>query len=86
MIHLVTQIAIGTGQFPEGVELTARNKIMAELERRGIGEFIGCGSGLREMDFSFNVDDEPYAREMIEEVVQWYLPKASMRIEKVAED
>ena len=86
MIHLVTRIHVGTGPFADEVELIARNKIMAELERRGIGEFIGCGSGDKEMDFSFNVDDELYAREMIEELVQWYLPNVRLRIEKVGQD
>jgi hypothetical protein len=67
--------------FPTSAELDARNKITDQLDRQKLGHFVGAGGGLGAMDFSYVVEDEARARQLINEAIQRHLPGAQFEID-----
>lgn len=67
--------------FPTAGELDARNKIIDELDRKKLGHFVGAGGGLGAMDFSYVVEDEARARQLIADAVKRFLPQAAFSID-----
>jgi hypothetical protein len=80
-VYLSVEIPVAGDGFPNEAELNARNKIIDELDRRKLGDFVGAGGGMGAMDFSYIVSDEPQARQMINEVVRKILPGKEFAIE-----
>lgn len=61
-------------------ELTFRNQLQVELERRGFGDCTGAGSGCGEMDISFTVTDEQSARKMLADAFAEFAPGCKYRV------
>jgi hypothetical protein len=84
-IHLWVEISFLEGQFANRIEFDIRNQLIDELESRGFGKFVGAGSGLGTMDFSFYVENEAPARQLLAQVIGEIAPEVNYTVE-VAED
>jgi hypothetical protein len=84
-VHLWVEISFLEGQFANRNEFNIRNQLIDELESRGFGNFVGAGSGLGTMDFSFHVENEAAARQLLAQVIGEIAPEVNYTVE-VAED
>ena len=82
-IHLWVEISFLEGQFANRNEFDIRNQLIDELESRGFGKFVGAGSGLGTMDFSFHVENEAAARQMLAQVIGEIAPEVNYTVEAV---
>jgi hypothetical protein len=84
-IHLWVEISFLEGQFANRNEFDIRNQLIDELDARGFGKFVGAGSGLGTMDFSFHVENEPAARQLLAQVIGDIAPEVNYTVD-IAED
>jgi hypothetical protein len=84
-IHLWVEISFLVDQFANRNEFDIRNQLIDELESRGFGKFVGAGSGLGTMDFSFHVENEAAASQLLAQVIGDIAPEVNYTVE-VAED
>jgi len=84
-IHLWVEISFLEGQFANRNEFDIRKQLIDELESRGFGKFVGAGSGSGAMDFSFHVENEAAARQLLAQVIGEIAPEVNYTVE-VAED
>ena len=82
-IHLWVEISFLEGQFANRNEFDIRNQLIDELESRGFGKFVGAGSGLGTMDFSFHVENEAAARQLLAQVIGEIAPEVNYTAEVV---
>lgn len=69
------------GEWPSPEDLNARDAVIDALDQRNIGEFIGSGGGLGNMDFSYRVSNEEVARQAIEATMARLLPNLPFTLE-----
>lgn len=69
------------GEWPSPEDLNARNAVIEALDQRNIGEFIGSGGGMGNMDFSYRVTNEDKARQAIEATMARLLPNRLFTLE-----
>jgi hypothetical protein len=60
-LSVLVEISMVDSEFANRDELRTRNAVIEALDSCDFGEFIGAGSGLGGMDFSYWVDDEAKA-------------------------
>ena len=82
-IHLWVEISFLEGQFANRNEFDIRNQLIDELESRGFGKFVGAGTGLGTMDFSFHVENEAAARQLLAQVIGEIAPEVNYTVEVV---
>ena len=82
-VHLWVEISFLEGQFANRNELDIRNRLVDELGSRGFGKFTGAGSGSGMMDFSFRVENEEAARQMLAQVIGEIAPEVNYSVEVV---
>lgn len=79
MTRLEITISVAS-TWPSGEELAARNAVEDALNLADIGEFIGAGGGMGQMDLCYEVADEPAARAVIAVAMKTHMPAAAYRI------
>ena len=73
-------------EFPSEQEIAYRDAIIAELDKRQVGEFSGCGGGFNMMDFSYLVEDEARMRAEVDVLVPHFLPGWPYTVEVMTEE
>jgi hypothetical protein len=83
---LLVEIELAGEGFAEDEELDLRDRLVAAVEARGIGEVGGYGSGLSGMDVSVLVRDEQIGREQVTTLVHELAPGAPFTIEVLPDE
>ena len=82
-IHLWIELSFLSGHFAKRDQFDTRNQIIDELEFRHFGNFTGAGSGSGTMVFSFSVENEAAARQMLTQVIGEIAPEVNYTVEAV---
>ncbi|MFO0808896.1 MAG: hypothetical protein U0746_09760 [Gemmataceae bacterium] len=86
LVHLLVEIELAGDEFAADEELDIRDRLVAVIEDRGIGEVGGFGSGSGGMDVSVLVRDEAAGREQVAAVVRELAPGATFTIEVLPDE
>ena len=78
--QVFVEIAVD-GEWPSPEDLKARDAVIDALDQRNIGEFIGSGGGMGNMEFSYRVSNEETARQAIEATMARLLPDRPFKLE-----
>ncbi len=86
LVHLLLDIKLAGDGFASPDEFDLRDRLVERIERLGIGEVGGYGSGVGGMDISVLVADEAEGRGRLSRLMQEVAPDARFTIEVLADE